>query len=58
MFCSYRLTPEYHYPAQINDVLAVLNYVYENADELGIDQDNIGIGGLSLYSSLYSSFSS
>ena len=58
MFCSYRLTPEYHYPAQINDVLAVMNYVYENADELGIDQDNIGIGGLSLYSSLYSSFSS
>ena len=54
MFCSYRLTPEYHYPAQINDVLAVMNYVYENADELGIDQDNIGIGGLSLYSSFSS----
>ena len=48
MFCSYRLTPEYHHPAQINDVLAVVNYVYENADELGIDQ-NIGIGSLSLY---------
>ena len=47
-FHSYRLAPEHHYPAQLNDVMAVVNYVDENAYDLGINPMSIGIAGKKL----------
>lgn len=41
---SYRLSPE-HYPAQLNDVQAVLGWVYRNIADFGGDPSQIYIGG-------------
>ena len=44
---EYRLAPETPYPGPLDDCYAGLRYVYDHADELGVDRDRIGIGGAS-----------
>ena len=44
-FPDYHLLPKYPYPAAYEDVLALYNYITENAEELGINQQRIGIAG-------------
>ena len=44
---GYRLAPESVFPAQLEDCLAALNYALENADDLGIDKEKIGVFGTS-----------
>ncbi|MBQ3426157.1 MAG: alpha/beta hydrolase [Clostridia bacterium] len=39
------LDPSYKYPMELEEVYAGLHYVYENADELNVDKDNIVIEG-------------
>jgi acetyl esterase/lipase len=42
---EYRLAPETPYPGPIEDCYAGLRWVYDHADELGVDRNRIGIGG-------------
>lgn len=44
---EYRLAPEHPYPAAFEDSLAVLRWLAENAESLGVDRERIGIGGAS-----------
>jgi acetyl esterase/lipase len=44
---NYRLTPEFPFPAQINDCKLAIRYLRRNADALGVDPDRIGIWGSS-----------
>ena len=44
---EYRLAPEAQYPVPLEDCYAGLRYVYDNAAELGVDRNRIGIGGAS-----------
>ena len=44
---NYRLAPEYKSPAPVEDVNAALFYLKKNADELGIDTNNIVLLGRS-----------
>jgi acetyl esterase/lipase len=44
---EYRLAPETPYPGPLDDCYAALRWTYDNADELGIDGDRIGIAGVS-----------
>ena len=44
---EYRLAPETPYPGPLDDCYAGLRYVYDHADDLGVDRDRIGIGGAS-----------
>jgi acetyl esterase/lipase len=44
---EYRLAPENPYPIPLEDCYAGLRWVNDHADELGIDRDRLGIGGLS-----------
>ena len=44
---EYRLAPETPYPGPLEDCYAALRWTYDNADELGIDKDRIGLYGLS-----------
>ena len=42
---SYRLAPEYTFPASLEDSCAVINWIVDNADKYGFDLDNIfGVG--------------
>lgn len=41
----YRLATKEPYPAALNDCYNTLVYMYENADKLGIDRENIIVGG-------------
>lgn len=43
----YRLAPEYHHPAQLNDVNAALEWLYANAERYRIDPARIGGWGYS-----------
>ncbi len=42
---SYRLAPHVTLKEQIHDITAAINYVYDNADSLGIDLDNLFLTG-------------
>lgn len=42
---EYRRSREAKYPAALEDCYAALEYMYRNADELGIDKDRIIVGG-------------
>lgn len=42
---NYRLAPKNAHPAQLEDIFAVLRWVYENAEKYRIDLDNIFIEG-------------
>ena len=44
---EYRLAPETTYPGPLDDCYAGLKYVYDNAEELGVDRDRIGVRGIS-----------
>ena len=44
---EYRLAPETPYPGPLEDCYAALRWTYDNAAELGIDKDRIGLYGLS-----------
>jgi acetyl esterase/lipase len=44
---EYRLAPETPYPGPLEDCYTGLKWVYDNADELGVDRDAIGIAGIS-----------
>jgi acetyl esterase/lipase len=44
-FVNYRLAPKHPHPTFFEDCYAATRYVYENAAALGIDKENIGIGG-------------
>lgn len=41
---DYRLAPEAKFPAAFDDCLAVTNRIFDNAQHLGIDANNIAIG--------------
>lgn len=45
IFIDYRLAPEYPFPAGLNDCIDGINWVFKNAESLGIDPDKIGIIG-------------
>lgn len=42
---EYGLAPENRYPAAINDCISLVDYVYQNSSELGIDKTRIGLFG-------------
>lgn len=44
---EYRLAPETRYPGPLEDCYAALKWTYDNADELGIDPQRIGVTGIS-----------
>ncbi len=44
---EYRLAPEHPYPIPLEDCYRGLAWCFENADELGIDRERIGVAGVS-----------
>lgn len=44
---DYRLAPETPHPGPVEDCYAALKWLYEHADELGVDPARLGIGGAS-----------
>lgn len=44
---NYRLSPQNVFPAALMDCLAVWNWMYENAEELGGDKERMGLFGTS-----------
>jgi len=44
---EYRLAPETPYPGPIEDCYAGLRFMFDHADELGVDRDTIGVAGIS-----------
>lgn len=54
---DYRLAPENPYPSGLHDCYSALNWIYDNADELNIDKDNIITYGESAGGGLVSALS-
>ena len=44
---NYRLAPEHIFPAALEDCLAVWNWMYDHAEELGGDKERMGLFGTS-----------
>ncbi len=44
-FVQYRLTPKHPYPTPLNDCFAALEWVFENADRLGVNKKKIAVAG-------------
>lgn len=44
---EYRLAPETPYPGPLDDCYAGLRWVFDHADELGVDRSRLGISGVS-----------
>ena len=42
---DYRLAPEHPFPAALEDAYASLAYLFDTANELGVDKSRIGFGG-------------
>lgn len=42
---DYRLAPEHKFPAAVDDAYDTFEWVIENADYLGVDQERVAIGG-------------
>ena len=42
---DYRLAPEHHFPAALEDTLAAVRYISEHAAEFGIDSARLGVCG-------------
>ncbi len=49
---DYALAPEHRYPTQIEQALAALVWLQENATELGVDPERIGVAGTSAGASI------
>lgn len=45
VFPEYRLAPENPFPAGLDDICGVLDWIYENTNELNIDKDKIVMAG-------------
>lgn len=45
IYVDYRLAPEFPFPTPVEDCFATYRWVLRNADKLGIDKNNIFIGG-------------
>jgi acetyl esterase len=44
---DYRLPPEHRYPVPLEDCYSALHWVVENAEQLAIDLERVGVGGCS-----------
>ncbi|MDB5432876.1 MAG: hypothetical protein JWP35_3992 [Caulobacter sp.] len=45
ILATYRLAPEFAYPAQIDDAETIVRWVLAHADDLGVDRDRLALGG-------------
>ena len=44
---EYRLAPEFPFPSGLDDCYAALQWMVDNADELGLDRSRVAVGGAS-----------